>query len=345
MPRLLQCCAVVGAACLLLQCVQPTEVHAEGENTLAQIRARGALHCGVSEGIEGFSAKDGAGHWSGIDVDFCRAVAAAVLGNAAKVEFVPLKASERFPALDEGIVDLLARNTTWTLLRESTLKAQFAGVLFYDTQGFLVRRPGGAQTVAGLKGATVCVEKGTSTVAHLRAYSNDNQLDIKPLVIDSAAEARSAFYQGRCSAYAADSSHLAAVRLMAPGGPQTAEMLPERIAKEPLSPVVRAGDESWLTLVRWVLFALVTAEELGVTRDTLQARLNDPTVRRALADDDEINQSLGVEPGWMVRAVQSVGNYGEMFDRNLGPRSPLKLERGLNRLWTQGGLMYAPPIR
>lgn len=345
MARLVKCGAAVLAICVALPVALTTDACAADGDTLAQIRARGVVRCGVSEGIEGFSSKDSSGHWSGLDADFCRAVAAAALGDPAKVAYVPLKASARFPALADGIVDLLARNTTWTLLRESALKVQFAGVLFYDTQAFLVRRPGGAQTATGLKGATVCVEKGTSTDAHLREYSADNQLDIKPLVIDSAIEARRAFYAGRCGAYAADLSHLAAVRVEAPDGPQSAEILPERIAKEPLSPVVRSDDPNWLTLVRWVLFTLVAAEELGVTRDNLQARLADPAVKRALADDDAINRGLGVDRGWMVRAVQSVGNYGEMFDRNLGPRTPLKLERGLNRLWTQGGLMYAPPLR
>jgi general L-amino acid transport system substrate-binding protein len=345
MARLVLRGAAVLAVCLALCGALTFDAHAADGDTLARMRARGVMRCGVSEGIDGFSIKESSGHWSGIDADFCRAVAAAALGDPAKVLYVPLKASARFPALAEGSVDLLARNTTWTLLRESALKVQFAGVLFYDSQAFLVRRPGGARTAIGLKGATVCVEKGTSTEVHLREYSADHQLDIKPLVIDSAVEARRAFYAGRCSAYAADLSHLAAVRLGAPGGPQTADVLPERIAREPLSPVVRGDDRSWLTLVRWVLFTLVEAEQLGVTRDNLQARLGEPAVKRVFADDDDIDRSLGVERGWMVRAVQSVGNYGEMFERNLGARTPLKLERGLNQLWTQGGLMYAPPLR
>jgi general L-amino acid transport system substrate-binding protein len=345
MARIVQCGAAVLVVCFAHFGGLINNACAADGDTLAQLRARGVVRCGVSEGIEGFSIKDSAGHWSGIDADFCRAVAAAALGDPAKVAFVPLKASARFPSLAEGIIDLLARNTTWTLLRESALKVQFAGVLYYDSQAFLVRRPGGAQTAAGLKSATVCVEKGTSTEVHLREYSADNQLDIKPLVTDSAIEASRAFYAGRCSAYAADFSHLVAVRLQGPGGQQAADILPERIAKEPLSPVVRGSDLSWLTLVRWVLFTLVAAEELGVTRENLHDRLGDPAVKRALGDDDGINRGLGVERGWMARAVQSVGNYGEMFDRNLGPRTPLKLERGLNRLSTQGGLMYAPPLR
>lgn len=345
MARLAQCGVAVLAVCVALFACVPTNACAADGDTLAQIRSRGLVRCGVSEGVRGFSIKDSDGRWSGIDADFCRAVAAAALGDSSKVAYVPLRASARFPALAEGRVDLLARNTTWTLLREAALKVQFAGVIFYDSQAFLVHRPGGPRTAGELKGATVCVEKSTSTHAHLREYSADNQLDLKPVVVDSEKEASEAFYAGRCSAYAADSSHLAAVRLDAPGGAHTVEVLPERIAKEPLSPVVRSGDASWLTLVRWVLLALVSAEELGVTRDNLPVRVNEPAVRRALAGDNEIDRSLGVERGWMIRAVQSAGNYGEMFDRNLGPRTPLKLERGPNRLWTQGGLMYAPPVR
>lgn len=336
--------AILMAGLLYLAVAAPGIRAADGD-TLAQVKKRGVLRCGVSEGIEGFSIRDAAGLWSGIDVDFCRAVAAAALGDATRVDFVPLRASARFPVLAGGTIDLLARNTTWTLVREGALKVQFAGVLFYDTQAVMVRRPGGAQAVAGLKDTTVCVEKGTSTDDHLRAYSDENHLSIKLLVLDSATEARTAFFAGRCSAYAADASHLAAVRLSAPGGPQTTAILPDRIANEPLSPAVRGGDQSWATLVRWVLFSLLIAEELGVTRDNLPERLREPAVQRALIADEQIDRTIGADHGWTVRAVQSGGNYGEMFDRNLGARSPLRLERGLNRLWIQGGLMYAPPMR
>jgi len=345
MPRLVLVVRVVSLLCLLAASVSPSPAVAADGETLDGVRARGILRCGVSEGVQGFSAKDSSGRWTGIDADFCRAVAAAALGDAAKVAFVPLRASARFPALNEGMVDLLARNTTWTLVRESALKIQFAGVLFYDTQAFLVPRSTRVQSVAALKGATVCVEKGTSTDDHVRSYSAENALALKPLVFDSAAETRKAFYNGLCAAYAADASHLATVRAQAPGGPESAIILPERIAKEPLGPALRGGDQSWATLVRWVLFSLLAAEELGVTRDNLQGRLRDPAVRRALIADEEASRSLGVDQNWTVRAVQSVGNYGEMFDRNLGSGSTLRLERGQNRLWTQGGLMYAPPMR
>lgn len=319
--------------------------HAADGDTLAQARARGTLRCGVSEGIAGFSAKDASGRWSGIDADFCRAVAAAALGQADKVTFVPLKASGRFPALRTGVVDLLSRNTTWTLARESTLRVQFAGILYYDGQAFMVSRQNGIRSIAGLDHATVCVEKGTSSEDHLATYSAANRLSVKPLVVDSATEVADAFFSGRCSAYTADASQLAAARLRVRDGSQAYAILPERISKEPLGPVVRNDDQRWLTLVRWVLFSLIAAEEAGITQASAGARMRDPAVARAFEAGADASQALGVEPGWAARAVQSVGNYGEMFDRNLGAQSPLGLERGLNRLWTQGGLMYAPPVR
>ncbi|WP_429447938.1 amino acid ABC transporter substrate-binding protein [Paraburkholderia sp. WC7.3g] len=319
--------------------------HAADGEMLAQVRARGVLRCGVSEGIAGFSVHGASGAWTGIDVDFCRAVAAAALGNPDRVAFVPLRASERFPALEDGVIDLLARNTSWTLLRESTLGVQFAGILFYDSQAFMVRTQGAPPTLAGLKDAAVCVQKGTSSQDHLLAYSAVNRLNLRPLVLESAATASAAFFSGRCSAWTSDASQLAAARLHAPGGPQAWVILPERISQEPLGPAVRGDDRSWLVLVRWVLFALLTAEELGVTRANLAQRSHEAVVLQALVAGDEVDRSLGVESGWMLRAVQAVGNYGELFDRNLGPHSLLNLERGLNRLWTQGGLMYVPPMR
>jgi general L-amino acid transport system substrate-binding protein len=317
---------------------------ADGE-TLINVKAHGVLRCGVSEGITGFSSRDPAGRWTGIDVDFCRALAAAALGDRNKLEFVPLKASARFPALQTRQIDVLSRNTTWTLLREGALKVQFAGVLFYDSQAFMVPGQGGHQSVASLEGATVCVQKDTSTLDHLIAYSSANGLNIKPLVMDSASESSSAFFAGRCTAYTADSSYLNALRLRAPGGAAAFVILPERISKEPLGPVVRGGDDPWLSLVRWVLLTLIAAEEIGVTRDNLQARMHEPAVQQALVPDDTVTRTIGVEPGWTLRALQSAGNYGEMFDRNVGAHSPLGLERGINSLWTHGGLMYAPPVR
>ena len=315
---------------------------AAGE-TLAQIKSRGVLRCGVSEGIAGFSIKDAAGRWSGMDADFCRAVAAAVLGDADKVEFLPLRATERFPALQSGRIDLLARNTTWTLTREASLKVQFPGVLYFDRQGFMVPAKSAIKTLARLKGASVCVQKGTTSMQRLADYSTQHALGIKPLVIDSAVGVVDAFFAGKCEAYTSDVSQLAAARLRAPGGEKSFVILAERISKEPLGPVVRAGDEDWLTLVRWVLFTLIAAEEAGITQKNVGERA--PLMQRALGADAELSKALGVANGWGVRAVQAAGNYGEIFERNLGRDSPLKLERGLNNLWTQGGLMYAPPVR
>lgn len=319
--------------------------HAADGATLAQARARGVLRCGVSEGIVGFSSRDATGAWTGIDVDFCRAVAAAALGSPDKVAYVPLRASERFPALRAGAIDLLARNTSWTLLREGTLGVQFAGVLFYDGQAFMVKAQDAPQTPAALKGAAVCVKNDTTSQDHLLAYSAAKGLNLRPVVLASAAEASAALFSGRCRAWTSDASQLGAARLAAPGGPSSWLILPERISQEPLGPVVRDDDPRWLVLVRWVLIALMRAEQLGLTRDNLASRSHDDAVRASLVTDDEVDRSLGVAPGWMLRAVQASGNYGETFDRNLGAHSPLGLERGLNRLWTQGGLMYAPPIR
>ncbi len=330
------------AGCLL-SCIVGTADAAPGE-TIAQVKARGTLRCGVSEGIPGFSMQDAKGRWSGLDADFCRAVAAAALGDANKVTFVALRASARFPALRSGQVDLLARNTTWTLMREAGLKIQFAGVLYYDAQGFMVPMKSRIKTAAGLKGATVCVEKGTTSVRHLEAYSTERGLGIKPLVIDSVIEVADVFFAGKCQAFSSDISQLAAARLRAPGGPKTMVILGEQISKEPLGPALRAGDEDWFTLVRWVLFSLIELEEAGITQENYAKRNQDPTVKREIGISNDVSKMLGVEPGWGTRVIQSVGNYGEMYERNLGAKSPLKIERGLNRLWTRGGLMYAPPL-
>jgi len=315
--------------------------------TLTQVKARDALRCGVSEGIVGLSAQDPSGRWSGLDVDFCRAVAAAALGDAGKVTFVPLRASARFPALLTDTIDLLARNTTWTLRREAELRVAFVGILFYDGQGFLVPASSGVASMAQLDGATVCVEKGTTHEDNLREYLAVGGIRVTPLVVDSAAGVADAFFAGRCGAYTSDASQLAAARLRGPAG-RDFLILPERISKEPLAPVVRRGDDAWLTLVRWVLFTLMLAEEHGVTKASLREgseSAQSPAVRRALGPAGEAANALGTDPDWALRVVRSVGSYGEMFERNLGRESPLKLERGLNRPWTQGGLLYAPPLR
>jgi len=331
--------ALIATAATLLAVAWAPPSAAAGE-TLTDVKARGLVRCGVSEGIAGFSEKDSSGRWAGLDADFCRAVAAAALGDAGKVTFVPLRASARFPALQLNAIDLLARNTTWTLDREAGLRVQFAGILFYDGQGFMVPEGGHVKSVAQLGGATVCVEKGTTHERNLADYAAAHRIHVRPLVIDSSAGVVDAFFAARCSVYTSDSSHLAAARLRAPRG-RAFLILPERISKEPLGPVVRRGDDDWLTLVRWVLFALLTAEEKGITKDTAR----NPDARQVLAADTEVAKALGTDADWALRAVESVGNYGEMFERNIGRGSPLRLARGLNRLWTHGGLMYSPPMR
>lgn len=312
------------------------------------IRSRDLLRCGVSEGIPGFSARDAAGRWSGLDVDLCRALAAAVLGDPAKVKFVPLKASVRFPALKAGQVDLVARNTTWTMSREVLLGTQFPAVLFYDGQAFMVPAKSAATPAIALAGP-ICVEKGTTSERNLVKYFAARGAKVDTLVIDSAQGAADALFAGRCAAYTSDASQLAALRLKAPGGAAGYAFLPERISKEPLGPVVLDSDPAWASAVRWVLYVLIEAEERGITRATAADALPLAISRgasdaRARADWDYSARELGLRPDWAARAIGAVGNYGEMFERNLGSRSPLRLERGLNRLWTQGGLMYAPPL-
>ena len=320
---------------------------ADAGDTLARVKSRKVLRCGVSEGLIGFSFKDPAGEWTGLDGDFCRAVAAAV-GERVKVQFVPLFASARFPALQADEIDLLVRNTTWTLGREAFLGVQFAGVLFYDGQGFMVPRRGKVRRIADLKGVTICVVKGTTSEQNLADYFRAHGWTYQPLVLESVAEIRDALVSGRCQAYTSDASQLASVRMEVSEGTKRYTILPDLISKEPLGPVVRRGDEEWFTLVRWVLLALIQAEELGITRENVRALRDtstDPAVQRLLGKTGGFGKALGVDNDWVVRVVGTVGNYGEMFERNLGRESVLNLERGLNRLWTQGALMYAPPFR
>jgi general L-amino acid transport system substrate-binding protein len=321
---------------------------AQAGQTLDGVKARGYLRCGVSEGIAGFSEKDAAGRWRGLDADFCRAVAAAVVGDAEKVRFVPLKASNRFPALQAGTIDLLVRNTSWTFPREVMLRARFPAVLFHDGQGFMVPASSADRKPADLAGAKICVEKGTTHQQNLADWLAVRNLRADLLVIDSAAGAAGALFSGQCAAYTSDASQLAAARLRAPGGPHGWAILAERISREPLAPAVLAGDEEWFLLVRWVLYAQIAAEEAGITRANVEQTVRqtrDTGLRRLTGGESGYGKALGVAEDWAVRAIAAVGNYGEMFERNLGRDSPLKMERGLNRLWTEGGLMIAPPLR
>lgn len=334
----------LGAILVLLTSVLPP---LQAGEILEAVKSRGTLRCGVSEGVAGFSEKDAAGRWRGLDADFCRAVAAAVLGDPERVEFVPLKASTRFPALQARRIDLLARNTTWTFTREVALGLQFPAVLFYDGQAFMVPAGSGLTKPTDLNGATVCVEKGTTHERNLGFYFTSRGLSVTPVVVDSSREVVQAFFAGRCRAYTSERSRLAAARLAAPGGPASVEILAEPISEEPLAPVVLDTDREWVTLVRWVLFGLIMAEEHGATRDNIEAVVagaRTPLSRLIGDHRAALANALGVKPGWAIRAVKAVGNYGEIYERNLGSASPLAIERGPNRLWSQGGLMYAPPI-
>jgi general L-amino acid transport system substrate-binding protein len=321
---------------------------AEAGDVFTRVRSKGAVQCGVSEGLLGFSLKEPNGRWSGLDADFCRAVAAAALGNPEKVVFVPLITSARFLALRSGQIDLLARNTTWTLGREVGLGVQFTGILYYDGQGFMVARDSRIGKIDQLNGATICVEAETTSEENLKDYFQARGWRYQPVLVKSLVEAIDAFTAGRCRAYTSDRGQLASTRATAPDGPGAYLILPGEISKEPLGPAVFRGDEEWFTLVRWVFFALIAAEEHGITRDNVQAKRQqkaDPMLEDFFAVSSRYSKVLGVKPDWVVKTIESVGNYGEIFERNLGGQSALKLERGLNRLWTRGGLMYAPPFR
>ncbi|MDO8695587.1 MAG: amino acid ABC transporter substrate-binding protein [Pseudomonas sp.] len=322
-------------------------VPAQAGEVVNSIKARGELRCGVSEGSPGFSEQDVAGQWRGLDADFCRAVAAAVLGDAAKVAFVPLKASTRFPALKAKKIDLLVRNTTWTLTREVLLQVQFPAVLFYDGQAFMLAKSAGISRLADLRQAHICVAKGTTHESNLADYARSHGLAWQPLVMDSTSALADAFFAGRCNAYTADAAQLTALQLRAPGGPAGFIILPERISKEPLGPVVLDDDRQWASLVRWVLYTLLLAEEHGVTQANAEERIRafgGTTAHMLSGQNTEIARALGAQDDWAIRVLRAVGNYGELYERNLGSASPLKIERGLNRLWNDGGLMYAPPL-
>lgn len=314
-------------------------------DTVAAIRARGELICGVSVNAPGFALPDSRGEFRGLDVDTCRAVAAAILGDATRVRFVPSTAVQRFPMLQSGEVDMLARNTTWTLARESQLGLAFAGINFYDGQGFMVRRSANVTSARQLDGATVCVQPGTTTELNLSDYFRSNRMRFTPVVIESVEEIRAAFVAGRCDAYTNDISSLASFRATRTTDAADFVLLPEVISKEPLGPVVRKGDWRFFDIVRWSLFAQIAAEELGVTSANVEemARTStNPDIQRLLGRTAELGRSMGVDNDWALRIVRQVGNYGEMYERNI---TPIGIPRGVNNLWTNGGLHYAPPIR
>jgi general L-amino acid transport system substrate-binding protein len=318
-----------------------------GKN-LDTIKQRGQVICGVNVGLAGFSAADSQGNWTGLDVDICRAIAAATLGDANKVRFVPLNAQQRFTALQSGEIDVLSRNTTWTLTRDASLGMHFTGVTYYDGQGFMVPVKSKIKSAKQLKGATVCVQSGTTTEKNLTDYSRANNLGIKPVVFEKVEAATGAYFSGRCQAYTTDASGLASVRNKEAKNPADHLILPELISKEPLGPSVRRGDDEWFAIVKWVVFGLIEAEEYGVTQanvDKLLAESTDPVVLRLLGKTEDTGKLLGLDKEWMLRAIKATGNYGEIFERNVGPKTPLNLPRGVNNLWSKGGLMYAPPVR
>ena len=320
---------------------------AHAGKTLDAIKARGQLVCGVNTGLAGFSATDSSGHWSGLDVDVCKAVAATVLGDAAKVKYVPLNAQQRFTALQSGEIDMLSRNTTWTLTRDASLGLAFIGVTYYDGQGFMVPAKGKIRSAKQLKGATVCVQSGTTTEKNLTDFSRANKLDIKPVVFEKLEAANGAYFSGRCQAYTTDASGLASIRNKEAKTPADHLILPELISKEPLGPAVRRGDDEFFAIAKWVVFALIEAEEFGITQANVdqQRASTDPAVLRLLGVSEDTGKLLGLDRDWAVRAIKAVGNYGELFERNVGPKSALGLPRGVNNLWNKGGIVYAPPVR
>ncbi len=321
-------------------------VTAAQAGTLDDVKKKGFIQCGVSQGLPGFSAPDDKGNWKGLDVDFCRAVAAAVFGDPNKVKFTPLSAKERFTALRSGEVDILSRNTTWTMQRDVELGLNFAGVLYYDGQGFMVRKSLGVTSALQLNGAEVCTNTGTTTELNVADFFRSHKMDYKVVAFEKADEVVKAYDEGRCDVYTTDRSGLAAMRLKMKN-PDEHVVLPEIISKEPLGPVVRHGDDQWFDIVKWTLFALINAEELGVTSQNVDEmkKSTDPAIRRLLGVEGKFGETLGLTNEWAYNAIKHVGNYGEIYDRNVGPKTPLGLARGLNALWNKGGIMYAPPIR
>jgi general L-amino acid transport system substrate-binding protein len=321
--------------------------HAAHANTLDIVKKRGVVHCGVTTGFAGFSAPDSKGEWQGLDIDVCRAVAAAVLGDAAKIKAVPLNAQQRFTALQSGEIDLLARNTTVTQQRDTALGAISAGVNFYDGQGFLVAKSLGVKSAKELDGASVCMQTGTSNENTMADWARANQVKYKPVVIEQYNEVVNAFAAGRCDVFTTDASGLASIRISKLSNPDDYQVLPEIISKEPLGPFVRQGDDAWLNLVKWTLHAMVGAEELGVSSKNVDEQLKseNPNIKRLLGVTAGSGKNMGVDEKWAYNIIKQVGNYGESFDRNVGEGSALKIQRGLNAQWTDGGLMYALPIR
>jgi general L-amino acid transport system substrate-binding protein len=314
--------------------------------TFKTVKGRGTLSCGVSEGLIGFSAPDDKGNWSGFDVDFCRALAAAIFNDVTKVRFVPLNAGDRFGALQSSQIDVLSRNSTWTMSRETGGGLMFAAITYHDGQGFLVRKSRNATSALELDGAKVCVQSGTTTELNLKDFFQSNKMTYEVVALVSAEEARNAYDAGRCDVFTADVSQLHAEKLKV-AKPDEHVILPDVISKEPLGPVVRQGDDLWLNIVKWTHFAMVNAEELGVEAKTIDAALQStkPDVRRLVGTEGNFGEQMGLTADWATRIVRQVGNYADVYERNVGVKSKLGIPRGINALWTAGGILYAPPIR
>ena len=314
--------------------------------TLKAVKDRGLLSCGVSQGLPGFSSPDDKGNWTGLDVDVCRAIAAAVLNDPTKIKFVPLSAKDRFTALQSGEIDVLSRNTTWTLSRDTSLGANFTGVTYYDGQGFMVKKSLKVNSALELNSASVCVQTGTTTEQNLADYFKGNNMKYEVIAFGTNDEAVKAYESGRCDVFTTDVSGLYADRLKLANVADHV-VLPEVISKEPLGPMVRHGDDQWFDIVKWTLFAMITAEELGITQKNVDemAKSAKPEMKRVFGTDGNLGEQLGLTKDWVSRIVKAVGNYGESFDRNVGAGSKLGIARGINALWTKGGIQYAPPIR
>jgi len=333
--------ALIAAAALFLGVATAAQAA-----TLDEVKARGSLNCGVNPNLQGFGAKGADGAYAGFDVDFCRAVAAAALGDPAKVSYVPLSAQERFEALKAGKVDVLARNTTWTMDRETAMPLRFAGISYHDGQGFIVKKLLGVTSALQLSGASICFQTGTTTESNVEDFFREKDMTFVPVRFDKLDDLVTAFDEGKCDTFTTDMSGLYAVRLRLKD-PDAALVLQDVISKEPLGPAVRQGDEQWLNVVRWTLNALINAEELGITAanvDEQKAKSKNAAVQRLLGVNGTAGASMGLDADWAARTIKAVGNYGEIFDRNLGPSTPLAINRGINALWNAGGLLYAPPM-
>jgi general L-amino acid transport system substrate-binding protein len=314
--------------------------------TLKTVKDRGMLNCGSNGTLAGFGLPDAQGKWTGLDIDFCRAVAAAIFNDASKVKFVPLSAKDRFTALQSGEVDVLARNTTWTSSRDSSLGLNFAGVNYYDGQGFMVRKALKVNSALELNGASVCVQQGTTTELNLSDFFRAHNMQVKTVTFATANEAVKAYDAGRCDAYTTDASGLYGERLRLANSADHI-VLPEIISKEPLGPAVRHGDDQWFDIVKWTLYAMINAEELNITSKNIDemTKSTNPDIKRFVGTEGNYGEQLGLSKEWAVSIIKLVGNYGEVFEANVGQGSPLKIERGLNKLWSKGGIQYAPPIR